>query len=54
MLPVQLEIGHDNSGCSPGWHLAWVRVTNLRTSESALFPCDQWLAKSEGDKKTTR
>lgn len=50
----QLEVGHDNTGCSPGWHLAWVRVTNLTTGASAYFVCNQWLAKNEGDKKTSR
>ena len=26
----------------------------MRTSASALFPCDQWLAKNEADKKASR
>lgn len=50
----QLEIGHDNSGVSPGWHLAWVRVTNLTTGATGLFKCNQWLAKNEADKKIIR
>jgi hypothetical protein len=50
----QLEVCHDNSGISPGWHLAWVRVTNLSTGAAALFPCNMWLATNEGDKKISR
>jgi hypothetical protein len=37
-----------------GWHLAWVRITNLGTGATALFPCNQWLSKGEGDKKIER
>ncbi|GFH11593.1 uncharacterized protein HaLaN_07114, partial [Haematococcus lacustris] len=50
----QLEVGHDGSGLMPGWHLAWVRVTNLGSGASALFPCNQWLSAGKGDKKTSR
>ncbi|KAG1662011.1 hypothetical protein FOA52_009500 [Chlamydomonas sp. UWO 241] len=50
----QVEIGQDGSGMCAGWHLAWVRVTNMTTGAAAMFPCDQWLAKGEADKKTSR
>ncbi|KAF5839075.1 Lipase/lipooxygenase [Dunaliella salina] len=53
-LMHQLEIGHDNSGSSPSWHLAHVRVCNLRTNASALFPCEQWLGAREADGQTER
>ena len=39
---------------SSGWHLAWVRVTNMTTGVWSVFPCNQWLAHTEGDKKTVR
>lgn len=37
-----------------GWHLAWVMVTNTATGATAFFPCNQWLAKNEGDRKIER
>ena len=37
-----------------GWHLAWIRVTNMTTGAWSLFPCNQWLARSEGDQRTSR
>lgn len=29
-------------------------MTNTTTGAWALFPCNQWLARTEGDKKTSR
>lgn len=42
-----MRIRHDNSGRSPGWYLDKVEVR--QGTRSHVFPCRQWLAKSEGD-----
>lgn len=38
---VQVEVGHDGEGSHAAWHLAWVRVTNLDTGETATFECNR-------------
>jgi hypothetical protein len=51
----KIRIGHDNSGFSPGWHLKKVEVTTSKDGgQYYLFNCNQWLAKTEGDKKIER
>lgn len=40
-LPLQVEVGHDGVGHHAAWHLAWVRVTNLDTGETATFECNR-------------
>ncbi|KAK3253157.1 hypothetical protein CYMTET_37584 [Cymbomonas tetramitiformis] len=52
--PARLQIGHDNTGFGPGWHLSHVTVTRVESGEEATFICQQWLDKTEGDKLTTR
>ena len=42
LLLMQVEVGHDGEGSHAAWHLAWVRVTNLDTGESATFQCNRW------------
>ena len=37
----QVEVGHDGEGSHAAWHLAWVRVTNLDTDETATFQCNR-------------
>ncbi|KAA8578774.1 hypothetical protein FQN60_009195 [Etheostoma spectabile] len=46
-LIEKIRIGHDNRGVNPGWHLD-------RGSETIIFPCERWLAKSEDDGETVR
>lgn len=50
----KIRIGHDNSGMLAGWFLDNVIVENLKTGKVWKFQCDQWLAKSYGDKKIER
>jgi hypothetical protein len=41
---AHVRIGHDASGTHNGWQLSWVRVTNVTTGDSALFPANNtWL-----------
>ncbi|MED6242457.1 hypothetical protein ATANTOWER_004969, partial [Ataeniobius toweri] len=54
----KIRIGHDNRGVNPGWHLDRVEIRRLlrkgKGSETAIFPCERWLAKSEDDGETMR
>ncbi|KAF6256823.1 hypothetical protein COO60DRAFT_1640423 [Scenedesmus sp. NREL 46B-D3] len=46
---VAAEVGHDNSGAAPGWHLEQVVVVAEGSSRRWSFSCDRWLAKDEDD-----
>ncbi|XP_076018180.1 lipoxygenase homology domain-containing protein 1 [Genypterus blacodes] len=52
----KIRIRHDNTGVNPGWHLDRVEVRRLlrkgKGSETLIFPCERWLAKSEEDGET--
>ncbi|KAJ7993944.1 hypothetical protein DPEC_G00259930 [Dallia pectoralis] len=54
----KIRIGHDNTGTNPGWHLDRVEIRRLlrkgKGSETTIFPCERWLAKSEDDGETVR
>ncbi|XP_028851636.1 lipoxygenase homology domain-containing protein 1 isoform X2 [Denticeps clupeoides] len=54
----KIRIGHDNRGPNPGWHLDRVEIRRLlrkgKGSETIIFPCERWLAKSEDDGETVR
>uniref|UniRef100_A0A3B3V653 Lipoxygenase homology PLAT domains 1 n=1 Tax=Poecilia latipinna TaxID=48699 RepID=A0A3B3V653_9TELE len=54
----KIRIGHDNRGVNPGWHLDRVEIRRLlrkgKGSETVIFPCERWLAKSEEDGETVR
>ncbi|KAG9355040.1 hypothetical protein JZ751_001753, partial [Albula glossodonta] len=54
----KIRIGHDNQGSNPGWHLDRVEIRRLlrkgKGSETTIFPCERWLAKSEDDGETVR
>ncbi|XP_054613031.1 lipoxygenase homology domain-containing protein 1-like isoform X2 [Dunckerocampus dactyliophorus] len=54
----KIRIGHDNRGINPGWHLDRVEIRRLlkkgKGSETVIFPCERWLAKSEDDGETVR
>ncbi|KAL7853335.1 hypothetical protein AOLI_G00201790 [Acnodon oligacanthus] len=54
----KIRIGHDNRGVNGGWHLDRVEIRRLlrkgKGSETAIFPCDRWLARSEDDGETIR
>uniref|UniRef100_A0A3P9KDP6 Lipoxygenase homology domains 1a n=1 Tax=Oryzias latipes TaxID=8090 RepID=A0A3P9KDP6_ORYLA len=54
----KIRIGHDNRGVNPGWHLDRVEIRRLlrkgKGSETTIFPCECWLAKSEDDGETVR
>ena len=49
-----MRIRHDNSGRGPGWFLEKVIVRELKTNRVYEFPCHQWLADNEGDRKIER
>ncbi|XP_032395727.1 lipoxygenase homology domain-containing protein 1 isoform X1 [Etheostoma spectabile] len=57
-LIEKIRIGHDNRGVNPGWHLDRVEIRRLlrkgKGSETIIFPCERWLAKSEDDGETVR
>ncbi|TSK72011.1 Lipoxygenase homology domain-containing protein 1 [Bagarius yarrelli] len=54
----KIRIGHDNSGIGGGWHLDRVEIRRLlrkgKGSETAIFPCECWLAHSEEDGEIIR
>ncbi|XP_010779871.1 lipoxygenase homology domain-containing protein 1-like [Notothenia coriiceps] len=54
----KIRIGHDNKGTNPGWHLDRVEIRRQlrkgKGSETTIFPCECWLAKSEDDGQTVR
>ncbi|XP_075955405.1 lipoxygenase homology domain-containing protein 1 isoform X1 [Anarhichas minor] len=54
----KIRIGHDNRGTNPGWHLDRVEIRRQlrkgKGSETTIFPCECWLAKSEDDGETMR
>ncbi|KAM6985878.1 lipoxygenase homology domain-containing protein 1 [Aplochiton taeniatus] len=54
----KIRIGHDNRGINSGWHLDRVEIRRLlrkgKGSETVIFPCECWLAKSEDDGETVR
>ncbi|CAG9464667.1 unnamed protein product [Pedinophyceae sp. YPF-701] len=50
----EIEIGHDNKGLGPGWHLSQVVITNTTTQARYNFPCHQWFDRKEGDGLTRR
>ncbi|XP_068508966.1 lipoxygenase homology domain-containing protein 1 [Syngnathus scovelli] len=54
----KIRIGHDNRGVNPGWYLDRVEIRRLlkkgKGSETVIFPCERWLAKSEDDGETVR
>ncbi|XP_048065057.1 lipoxygenase homology domain-containing protein 1 isoform X2 [Megalobrama amblycephala] len=54
----KIRIGHDNKGTNPGWHLDRVEIRRLlrkgKGSETTIFPCERWLARSEDDGETVR
>eukprot|EP00854_Cymbomonas_tetramitiformis_P003095 gene3095-3928_t len=51
---TSLGVKHDNSGFGPGWHLQQIEVRSGSTGELGSFPCNNWLDRTEGDKKTER
>ncbi|KAJ3604053.1 hypothetical protein NHX12_028794 [Muraenolepis orangiensis] len=57
-LIEKIRIGHDNQGTNPGWHLDRVEIRRQlrkgKGSETTIFPCECWLAKSEDDGETIR
>uniref|UniRef100_A0A667ZD74 Lipoxygenase homology PLAT domains 1 n=1 Tax=Myripristis murdjan TaxID=586833 RepID=A0A667ZD74_9TELE len=54
----KIRIGHDNRGSNPGWHLDRVEIRRQlrkgKGSETTIFPCECWLARSEDDGETVR
>ncbi|XP_030215683.1 lipoxygenase homology domain-containing protein 1 [Gadus morhua] len=54
----KIRIGHDNQGTNPGWHLDRAEIRRQlrkgKGSETTIFPCECWLAKSEEDGETIR
>ncbi|KAM9858421.1 lipoxygenase homology domain-containing protein 1 [Aulostomus maculatus] len=54
----KIRVGHDNRGSNPGWHLDRVEIRRQlrkgKGSETTIFPCERWLAKSEDDGETVR
>lgn len=51
----KLTVEHDSFGFSPGWFLDKIIVyCREREDQKFYFPCNQWLAKDEGDGMTRR
>ncbi|XP_072015822.1 lipoxygenase homology domain-containing protein 1-like [Amphiura filiformis] len=50
----KIRVWHDDSALQSGWHLEYVRIVDENTRKSYKFPCNQWLARDEGDKQISR
>lgn len=50
---TRLQIGHDNAGLGPAWHLSHVEVTHQATGDRAYFIADQWLDAKTGTTMVT-
>ena len=50
----KIKIRHDNSLFSPAWFLNRVEVTDDELEDTAVFPCERWLAKKKDDGKIDR
>ncbi|KAG1672531.1 hypothetical protein FOA52_002840, partial [Chlamydomonas sp. UWO 241] len=46
-----IQIGHDNTGTAPGWHLQDVAITSPGMADMQ-FVANRWLDVNEGDKQT--
>ena len=46
---MQVRIRHNNFWAMAGWYLKDIRVEQIGTGKSWLFPCDRWLAKGKDD-----
>ena len=51
---THIEIRHDNSGTHPGWFLDKIDVIDQTNNRTFTFPCNQWLARDEGDGRISR
>ncbi|GFH09152.1 uncharacterized protein mot51, partial [Haematococcus lacustris] len=45
---TKLQIGHDDAGLAPAWHLSHVEVLSQATGQRVYFLGDQWLDKKLG------
>lgn len=50
----KIFIQHDNTNGKAGWHLDYIKITNLRTKKVWRFECNRWLSKSDDDGKIGR
>uniref|UniRef100_A0A4W3HXD2 Lipoxygenase homology PLAT domains 1 n=1 Tax=Callorhinchus milii TaxID=7868 RepID=A0A4W3HXD2_CALMI len=54
----KLRVEHNGRGLNSGWHLDRVEIRRLlpkgKGSETVIFPCERWLAKSEDDGEIVR
>lgn len=44
---LPLQVRHDGAGRGAGWHLAWVKASNLTTGAVAMFKCARWVDRRE-------
>lgn len=52
---TKLRIWHDESSFfKSNWHLEYVKVDDLQTGQSYMFPCNKWLSSKKDDKQLVR
>src|SRR5262249_44237307 len=52
---TKLRIWHDNSSIIKGsWHLEYVKLDDIETGQTYMFPCDKWLSSRKDDRQTVR
>jgi hypothetical protein len=51
---TNLRIWHDDSSFKNHWHLEYVKVEDVQTGETYMFPCNKWLSSKKDDKQVLR
>ncbi|CAF2355156.1 unnamed protein product [Rotaria sp. Silwood2] len=52
---TKLRVSNDESAFfKKSWHLEYVKVDDIQTGQSYMFPCNKWLSSKEDDRQTIR
>ena len=52
---TKLRIWHDDSSLlKSAWHLEYVKVEDVPTGHSYMFPCNKWLSSTKDDRQIVR
>lgn len=51
---TKLRIWHDDAMFKGPWHLEYVKVEDLESGQTYMFPCNKWLSSKHDDKQVVR
>ncbi len=51
---TNLRIWHSDAFIKGSWHLEYVKVEDLQSGQSYMFPCNKWLSSKHDDKQIVR